>query len=357
MINSPDLLTPNEYLKYLQRNWAARVGIRLNDDGTMPVPDELNQFVLKNMEQEIRMIAEAVGVSDPRSYLPTSFPLGSDGGLLRPLVETAFGLLEPQEQAALQEVPIGIVHQPLLNAARLRVPAGGYIIVLNYALFCGLNIGFRELLWLLNDFFRPHFFIHFETFVDEHATSMAALARVMRREFLYDGSITHNFRHMDPLQGLWAGSLSSCAQLFILLHEFAHVVCEHPQLGRPHPADQPNLYAKFCLQSCELEDEADRWAASKIKKLPPKFPEPISVQQMEVALPMLFYLFHMCQALFPGEFADESTHPPFLVRLDTVMREAFHVSSDELPQVKDLGKLYEMFDQLKDDIRSRLKGN
>lgn len=355
---SNDRLSPQQYLELRQRNWAKQRGIPLSDDLSAPIPAQFNQAILAAMGGEVSMVADAMGEEDGESFLPDYFPLHSRDGVLKPLLERAHALLTADELTLVSEVPVGIVHAPWLNAARLPVPAGGHIIEINYALFCGLNIGFREILWVMQAFFQPQFFSTANEFVQRYVQIFLPISRVIRHQFLYDTSVPFHFRKIDvPMSGLMAGSWSICAQLFVLLHEFGHVVLNHDDVYAPATDARPVEAQDLKDQKYRQEFEADAWAAEKIRDLPAGLPHPVSIEQMKTALSILFYIFEMATTLCPGEFNDETAHPRPVDRLRGITRIAFDLEPEALPQVDDLSRVHSAFEQVASILRDKVVVN
>lgn len=333
-MTDPKTLDPKQYLEYMQEYYANQAGLSLNQGRTL-ISCETIKEVAEALKNEIELLALGV---DPELWLAEvlkdGFPLSQDQGLLAPLVKMAKETLSKDERDEITNIPIGIIHIPLFNAARTCVPKGGYIIVVNYNLISGLNIVFRNLIDVLLRIFG-NFLLTPEYFQEQKELALN-FSHTLQRQILLETTATHEIRRLDPQQGLWTWRLAWAAQLFVLLHEFGHHFLRHHDVKMMHPASMPMIDINYYTQSQEQEFEADAWAAKRLTTLPPEI-----VEDMRTALPILFYSFQICEDVFGLNAKDSGTHPPHLDRLERIYSIAFGISSiSEVSQVKDLDKVF-----------------
>jgi hypothetical protein len=329
-------LSPREYLNHLQHHYAALLGLTVVN-GSVPIdPAVLKQTALA-LTADIGIIAPG---QRPLDWLVEStggmFPLTEDSGVLRPLLETARSLLEESERQALSDIPVGIVHLPLANAARLRVPSGGYVIVVGYGMIAGLNVAFRNLYDVLLRIFGMHFLG--PAYFQEQKRLAVNFGATLRRQLWLDAEAVHDIAQLPARQSLWVWTLSWSAQLFVILHEFAHVLLRHNDPKPPHPSDEKDEHHKFIVQNHDQEFQADAFAANRLRRLARENAR--LFRDLHTGLPMLFYLLHMAHKLYGLESADGGTHPGSLERLDRVCEIAWGVSDRmSLPEAQDLDKV------------------
>jgi hypothetical protein len=151
------------------------------------------------------------------------------------------------------EVAVGIAKVNLISGRVFRHPNGVMAIVLGFAGFNDLyGINHMMALTLRPQLFSPRKLDLIRTLVH----MLAKISHHFGKKTLPRSRMPYpTYETMDELGMVHEWTF--CQQVFILLHEFGHVVQMH--------APSAHLVAEACTGSSELELAADRWAAGILK--------------------------------------------------------------------------------------------
>jgi hypothetical protein len=211
-------------------------------------------------------------------------------------------------------IPVGLLPSRELNACAIATPRGGALILLNHAV-----IG------LLAHFYRCTVaFITWHTATpfcrdasqDAYAEALLGLARsVVTGNFAEVAAHKHtlNFRSLSDYE---RSTITFCQmmEMFILLHEYGHVIRGHLSTSKLRPAFGGQLPGLRAYSKSELQEfEADEYAIDQIHRAG------LGWSDVALVAGLVMKFFELCESLGPpGEPGSEPTHPPAQHRWDRI---------------------------------------
>lgn len=244
------------------------------------------------------------------------------GSFISVLKEATLQILG-SDREKVSKIPVGLLPTRLINASTIRTPRNGSVILLDSAVLYSLP-------FLLRSYFALDSWRTSDPFCRDHSEEEFAQTIILLAYFCASG----NVNYLKQAPALKCPSIPDYdetttyfafqTEIFILLHEYAHVISGHLNsginsihIGKSIPVE---IYTKAQFQ----EFEADRFAISKIVE----YSKGESKATDNIVGPsLLFCLFGLVEAIFKkkGRFLPY-THPPAVERWKRI-REYVNLSS------------------------------
>lgn len=260
-------------------------------------PEDVEQIIAKEKEVEHYFLS---GISDTETRMHNA------GAFARRLL--------PDHAQLLDGVPLGVAPLTYVHGGAIAVPSGGHVVIVSTALYC-LQYW---LVWLklLVDLARRD-----AVLMRRLSAALPDLAQHILGDVPATGHFLY-FVHYAASSEAMASPLSNrerwLAEVFILLHEYAHIVLGHTDAMRkwtPEAALRPAELRERRAMQQQFEYEADALAAAALQRVVYEEPlEPLqAVDEILDTLNGLFLLFYLGERTSQVP-ADLSTHPPALER-------------------------------------------
>jgi hypothetical protein len=242
---------------------------------------------------------------------PTLLFRGEFIGLLR---RVALLMLEPYRRQ-IEGIPVGCLPTRILNAAAIQTPRGGAVIVLDQGVILHLGLLVRSY-FAYYTWNAPDRWAAGEPYCRDH--SRDDFGRTIQH--LAAHCATGDLEYLRRITTLKCPSLKTYDQLvetfgmgieiFIMLHEFGHVVLNHLSTSAPvsliaEPAGEVTLYTNSELQEFATDEFAFRHYSQALRR-------PADVA---FCCGLLFHFFHLAELIAPPKVR---THPPPLARWERI---------------------------------------
>jgi hypothetical protein len=236
------------------------------------------------------------------------------GGFIEALRRVSLAMLE-QHRGQLENIPVGCLPTRILNAAAFQTTRGGAVIVLDQGVIFQLAMLVRSY-FAYYTWNAPDRYAAGEPYCRDHSRTAFGLTIQHLAAYVAAGDweelrkITTwkcpSLPVFDQLVEMFAFGI----EIFIMLHEFGHVVLNHFSScallpARLQPAGNVTVYTNSQLQ----EFEADEFAFKHFSGA--------GARPTDVAFNcgLLFHFFHLAEQIQPPNVR---THPPALARWERI---------------------------------------
>lgn len=236
------------------------------------------------------------------------------GNFIDTIRRVALESLKPYRRQ-LEGIPVGCLPTGILNATAFQTPRGGAVIVLDQGVFFQLGMLVR-CYFAYYTWNAPDHYAGGEPYCHDHSRAAFGLTIQQLAAYVATGDLDElrkittwkcpSLPVYDQLVEVFAFGI----ELFIMVHEFGHVVLNHFLTCTPHPlrlqpAGEVTLYRNSELQ----EFEADEFA---FRHLPTAGLRPTDVA---FSCGLLLNFFHLAELIRPPQIR---THPPALARWERI---------------------------------------
>lgn len=339
----PELPTDEEYLDDLYKllkddEWAQLQEEAVKHDDPAAAARRAIEAGIAPVEQ-LPAVTEAIR----EATTPSLYFRGSFINLLR---GAALAMLEPYRQR-LENVPVGCLPTRTLNAGAYRTPRGGAVILLDSGVILHLGMLVRAY-FAYYTWNAPDHYAAGEPYCRDHPR--VAFGCTIQHLAAY--CVTGDLNELRRITTWRCPSLpefdqtvemfSTGIEIFIMLHEYAHIALGHLGMCSASPipmgpAGELTCYTNSQLQEFEADEFAFKHYSSSAKR-----PTDIAF-----FCGLLFHFFHLAELIRPS---GAPTHPPALQRWERIknaaplsahpeswanfLDDAFAPLAKDLPQVR-----------------------
>lgn len=222
------------------------------------------------------------------------------------------------DRRLVDQVPVGLLPTLELNACAIATPRGGAVIVLDHGVMGQLALVLRCALAFITWYDHTPFCR--DSPQRAYAEALIGLAR-----FCVTGSVDGMAQHRETLSFPSLGdydnetmTFSFLMQVFILLHEYGHVVRGHLSANRLRPAFAGRCPRLREYTKSEVEEfEADEYAVRQLLRA--GIAKGLRSTDVAWVVGLLFKFFDLCELVTtPAAKFRERTHPPAVDRWERV---------------------------------------
>ncbi len=205
------------------------------------------------------------------------------------------------------QIPVGFMPTGEFNAFAVKAPSGGHVVILNSGLESALQLVFHSYLAIAtypfdHAFDRSHDILDFVQSIVMVADSVATGTP--------DGVVNMPTWdcHEKVLQDDTMLMFVLIADVFVMLHEYGHVVCGHLEGAATRRMLMGDSEEEVVLLSHTQEFEADEFALRHLRNFSPAIP----FAQIFYPVGVFFRFLDLCEEI--GGRQPSVTHPPALQR-------------------------------------------